>query len=190
MRQRRCGRRARGGGGGGEAGGETRAGRASRACGRKTKLGARGGGSRASLGAAAPQRWRPNRGGVTAPTPPPTSQYRAWLLGVTRAEAGPMGDGERAEEAGLLAVPAGARAPGGGRAVGWAPRPACLCAGPGRGPGPRRAGPGGGVGGSPGAPVITGVTVCLFSHLRLGFLSRGGNRSGFEQCAEGLWKFC
>lgn len=71
------------------------------------EAGSAGDGSRASVGAAAPQRWRPSRGGVAAPTRRPlrarvrpTSQYRASLLaprGVTRAEAGPMGDGDRAE---------------------------------------------------------------------------------------------
>ena len=55
--------------------------------------------------------------------------------------------------------------------MGWAPRRPCLCAGP----GPRRA-----AGWSQGrdwpessAPVITRVTVCLFSHLRGGFISLG-----------------
>lgn len=137
------------------------------------EAGSAGGGSRASVGAAAPQRWRPNRGGVAAPTRRPlrargrpTSQYRASPLApprVTRAEAGPMGGGGRTEGAGLLlffflsnkmsrreggerpasgdaAARARARAPGGGRAVGWAPRPVRLCAGP----GPPRAGPGAG----------------------------------------------
>ncbi|XP_020953250.1 uncharacterized protein LOC110261387 [Sus scrofa] len=71
------------------------------------EAGSAGEGSRASVGAAAPRRWWPSRGGAAAPThrplrarAQPTSQYRAALLarpGVTRAEAGPMGGGGRVE---------------------------------------------------------------------------------------------
>lgn len=71
------------------------------------EAGSAGEGSRASVGAAAPRRWWPSRGGAAARThrplrarAQPTSQYRAALLarpGVTRAEAGPMGGGGRVE---------------------------------------------------------------------------------------------
>lgn len=71
------------------------------------EAGSAGDGSRASVGAAAPRRWWPSRGGAAAPTRRPlrarvrpTSQYRASSLAppvVTRAEVGPMGGGGRAE---------------------------------------------------------------------------------------------
>ncbi|XP_036917934.1 translation initiation factor IF-2-like [Sturnira hondurensis] len=67
------------------------------------EAGSAGSGSRASVGAAAPRRWRPSRGRVAAPTHRPlrarvrpTSQYRTLPLvrfGVTHAKAGPMGSG-------------------------------------------------------------------------------------------------
>lgn len=79
--------------------------------------------------------------------------------------------GER-PAAGDPAARAGARAPRRGRAVGWAPRGARVCAGR----GPRRRGQVRAQDGprGPVAPVTARATICLLSHLRRGFMAPGG----------------
>ncbi|XP_027458452.1 uncharacterized protein LOC113927063 [Zalophus californianus] len=89
MRQRLCGRRARGEHGGGGGGGETRGGRASRACGRKRRLGARGAArerlwEQRRLGdggrAAAGLLHRPTAHSALGPGPPRSITPRHWCV--------------------------------------------------------------------------------------------------------------